>query len=225
MGNKKKVVKKSRKIIIVLVCLLIPLGALGFGYFTKKDNVVDKQVSHTLTVDGNIGGTVVNSKETNMSGIVPGDTLDETINIKPNATTPSLLRVKIEPSWYNGDNKTDLSVSNIKFLYADNVKQDQFIDDTNDYWYKSNDGYLYYMNSVKTRKNAIKLVKGIKFLGGASDTDANSYQGKKLKITVTMDMIQCKYAPYKTKWKTTKDNTQLCNKLEALCPNANENIE
>ena len=113
MKNKKK----TRRIAIVLACILIPLGAFGFGYFFKQDKVSEKKVTHTLTVDGNIEGTIKNTVEANTAGIVPGDTVDETINIKPSATTPSLLRVKIEPAWYNNDTKTDLKVSNIKFIF------------------------------------------------------------------------------------------------------------
>lgn len=219
MKNKKK----TRRVAIVLACILIPLGAFGFGYFFKQDKVSEKKVTHTLTVDGNIEGTIKNTVEANTAGIVPGDTVDETINIKPSATTPSLLRVKIEPAWYNNDTKTDLKVSNIKFIYANDIVKDVFTTETNDYWY--NDGtYLYYMDSVETKDSAKELVKGIKFLGGTDDTDANKYQGKNLKITVTMDMIQCKYAPYKTRWGINK-SSDLYSKLEALCPEADKSVE
>lgn len=214
--------EKTRKVAIVLACILIPLGALGFGYFVGGDKATDKQVTHTLTVEGKLEGSVVDTQETNTEGIVPGDTVAETINVKPNATAPSLLRVKIEPNWYKGDNKTELPISNIEFLYADNVKED-FTDSGNDYWYKNGD-YLYYMNSVTTREEAMELVKGIKFLGGSDDTDAKDYQGKNLKITVTMDMIQCKYAPYKEKWGVTS-NSKLDSKLKALCPEADKSVE
>ncbi|WP_434798595.1 hypothetical protein [Terrisporobacter vanillatitrophus] len=218
MENRNK--RKTRRIAISLACILIPLGALGFGYFVVRDEATDKKVAHTLTVDGKIEGTVVNTQDANIDGIVPGDTISKTINIKPNATTPSLLRVKIEPSWHDGNNKTALPVSNIKFLYANNVKTD-FIDGENNYWYNNGD-YLYYMNYVTTAE-ATKLVEGIKFLGGSDDVNAKDYQGKNLKITVTMDMIQCKYAPYKTRWGI--ENNNLYSKLEALCPEADKSIE
>lgn len=219
MENKRK----TRRIAIALACILIPLGALGFGYFVGGDKAIDKEVANTLTVDGKIEGTVVNTQDANTDGIVPGDTISKTINIKPNATAPSLLRVKIEPSWYNEDSETTLSVSNIKFIYANDIVKNDFTTSGKDYWYKCDDGYLYYMNSVTT-KEAMELVEGIKFLGGSDDTNAKDYQGKNLKITITMDMIQCKYAPYKTKWGLTS-NSELYKKLEALCPNAYESVE
>lgn len=221
MENRNK--RKTRRIAIALACILIPLGALGFGYFVGRDEATDKKVAHTLTVDGKIGGSVVNTQDANIDGIVPGDTISKTINIKPNATAPSLLRVKIEPSWYDGHSKTTLPVSNIKFIYTNDIVKNDFTTSGKDYWYKGNDGYLYYMNSVTTAE-AMELVKEIKFLSGDNDTDSKEYQGKNLKITVTMDMIQCKYTPYKTRWAIENDN-DLYSKLEALCPDANESVE
>lgn len=222
MENRNK--RKNRRIAIALSCILIPLGALGFGYFIGGDKAVDKEVGNTLTVDGKIEGTVVNTQDTNIDGIVPGDTISKTINIKPNATAPSLLRVKIEPSWYNGDSKTTLPVSNIKFIYTNDIVKNDFTMSRKDYWYKCDDGYLYYMDSVTTRQKAMELVEGIKFLGGSDDTNAKEYQGKNLKITITMDMIQCKYAPYKMKW-GIKESSVLYSKLEALCPKADESVK
>lgn len=214
--------KRISKVGIVLVCVLIPLGTLGFGYFVGYKSS-DKQVAETLTVDGNLGGSVVETQETNTDGIVPGDTVAETINVTPNATAPSLLRVKIEPIWYEGNEISKLSTENIKFLYATNVKEAFTTGNGDDYWYKYND-YLYYMNSVTTKENAMELVNGIKFLGGTNDTNAQDYQGKKLKITVTMDMIQCKYAPFKTRWGVPESN-QLYSKLKALCSNSDDIVE
>ena len=71
----------------------------------------------------------------------------------------------------------------------------------------------------------MQLVKGIKFLGGTNDEDANKYQGKNLKINVTLEMIQCKYAPFKTRWTEVKEGTNLYNKLNALWPEADTKVE
>ena len=71
----------------------------------------------------------------------------------------------------------------------------------------------------------MQLVKGIKFLGGTNDEDANKYQGKNLKINVTLEMIQCKYAPFKTRWTEVEKDGELYNKLNALCPEANTSVE
>lgn len=173
-----------------------------------------------MTVDGSIEVTTTSETEVNSAGIVPGDTINETINIKPNATAESLMRVKIEPNWVDVDNP---DISNIKIVYADNIVKDNLNSDENNYWYKYGD-YLYYIGKV-TKQDAMQLVKGIKFLGGTNDEDANKYQGKNLKINVTLEMIQCKYAPFKTKWKETEGNITLYNKLKGLCPEADTKVE
>ena len=110
-----------------------------------------------------------------------------------------------------------------EIVYANNVVKDNLNSDENNYWYKYGD-YLYYIGKV-TKQDAMQLVKGIKFLGGTNDEDANKYQGKNLKINVTLEMIQCKYAPFKTRWTEVKEGTNLYNKLNALCPEADTKVE
>lgn len=214
--------KKLRRVTLVLVGVLLPAGAFGFGYFYSNKNI-DNKVAQTLTVDGYIGGTVVSNVD-NIDNIVPGDTINKSINILPNATTPSLLRVKIEPNWYNREKGTELSVENIELLYNNVTESFVDYDGKEDYWFKSEDGYLYYINSVTTKDKAIELVKGIKFNGGSNDANANQYQGKHLKIKVTMEMIQCKYAPYKKRW-NIDTKSDLYSKLKNLCSNADEIVE
>ena len=68
-----------------------------------------------MTVDGSIEVTTTSETEVNSAGIVPGDTINETINIKPNATAESLMRVKIEPNWVDVDNP---DISNIKIVFG-----------------------------------------------------------------------------------------------------------
>lgn len=211
--------KKIKRLVIALVCVLIPLGALGFGYFTGGDSA-EKQSANTLTVKGSIEGTIKDSVKLNPDGIVPGDTINETINIKPDATAESLMRVKIKPEW---EDVADSNTSNIKIVYVDDaVKTDLNLTENND-WYEEGE-YIYYIGKV-TQQDAIELVKGIKFLGGTSDDDANKYQGKSLKINVTLEMIQCKYAPFKTKWTEVEEGSELYNKLKDLCPEADKNVE
>ncbi|MDD5878172.1 MAG: hypothetical protein PUC84_03135, partial [Clostridiales bacterium] len=136
------------------------------------------------------------------------------------ATAESLMRVKIEPNWVDVDNP---EISNIKIVYADNVVKKDLNSSENNYWYKYGD-YLYYIGTV-TDNSEMELVKGIQFLGGVDDEEANKYQGKNLKINVTLDMIQCKYAPFKTKWKETEGNITLYNKLKGFCPEADTKVE
>ncbi|WP_455537860.1 hypothetical protein [Terrisporobacter sp.] len=213
--------KKIKRMIIALVCVLLPIGILGFGYFTGGDKVEGEKLANTLTVEGSIEVATKNSVEIETNGIVPGDTIDKTISIKPNSTADSLMRVKIEPAWEDvGSAKT----SNIKIVYAEGEVKDKIDSAQKDYWYKDGE-YLYYMNAIKTEKEGIQLVKGIKFLGGDNDEDANKYQGKTLKINVTLEMIQCKYAPFTKKWTQISKDGELYNELIKLCPEANISVE
>lgn len=201
--------KQLRRVTLVLLISVIPIGAFGFGYF-YSNKAVDNEVANTLTVDGNIKGSIV-SEVKNMDSIVPGDTINKSIEILPNATAPSLLRVKINSSWYDGIKESDLPSDNIKFLYVDNVKEFFSSESSKDYWYKLGE-YLYYMDLVTTNDEVIKLVDGIKFNGGPN---ANEYQGKNLKIKVDLDLIQAKHKVYSGKWQV--DNEKLKKELDSLC--------
>ena len=212
--------KKAKRLVIATLCALIPVGALGFGYFTGGDEKKDIQIANTLTVDGSIEVTTTRETEVSLDGIVPGDTINKTINIKPDSTAESLMRVKIQPNWEGVESP---NISNIKIVYADNAVKEELNSSENNYWYKEGN-YLYYIGKVTTQ-DAMQLVKGIKFLGGTNDEDANKYQGKNLKINVTLEMIQCKYAPFKTRWTEVEKDGDLYNKLNALCPEANTSVE
>ena len=78
------------------------------------------------------------------------------------------------------------------------------------------------MDSSKIKENDMELVKGIKFLGGTDDTDANKYQGKNLKIKVTMDMIQCRNMHHLKLNGITILIVNFIDKLNDLCPEANK---
>ena len=54
--------KKAKRLVIATLCALIPVGALGFGYFTGGDEKKDIQIANTLTVDGSI--EVTTTRET-----------------------------------------------------------------------------------------------------------------------------------------------------------------
>ncbi len=126
------------------------------------------------------------------------------------------MRVKIEPKWVDVESP---DISNIEILYANNVVKDNLNSDENNYWYKEGN-YLYYIGKVTTQ-DSIQLVKGIKFLGGDDDEDANNYQGKNLKINVTLEMIQCKYAPFEEKW-GINNSSNLYTTLDKLRTDANK---
>ncbi len=208
--NRKRIIKA----IIISLGVFIPLGVFGFGYFSKEESI-NNQITKALVVDGEISEGIV---EVSDGGIVPGDIVDKTIDIQSNATTPSLVRVKIQPQWYDGDdvfedNEINKNIT-IKYLESANIDDDldgKISENAN--WYKEGD-YLYYLNSVADK--TINLVDKIEFTG--SGENVNDLQNKSLKLNIELEMIQCKYGPYKQAWSEITENSDLDKKLETLCP-------
>ena len=191
--------KKTRRVAIVLACILLPVGAFGFMYFWKEDSK-DNQVANTLSVNGNITGSITENADVDTTGMVPGDQVKATININPTSTEDSLLRVKVEPYWKNKDSDGNrLDNSNLKLIEDTLVELDM----SEGSWYKSKD-YYYYIGAVgKDTKNEISLIKGIELLPSDS---ANKYQNNQVGIKVTMEIVQARGKVYKTKWNLDSNN-------------------
>lgn len=207
-GNKKN----FRKISIVLALILLPIGAFTLGYFFKN-NSVGNQVANTLTVDGSIEGSITENLVSGETSMVPGDEVSATININPKSTAKSLLRVKLEPYWMNGDVKSSLSTDNLKIIFEGKVEESL----SDGSWYKNGD-YYYYINQVDQSTEILKLVKGIKFLDESPNIgDINQYQGKGIGISVTMDMVQCSDGAYQSRWLDDNIPEGLKDKLNSLC--------
>ena len=203
MNNNKRV----RRITIVLTCILIPLGAFGFGYFFGGETISNKTLGNTLEVKGEIGGTLKEA-ELESIGLVPGDSIDKTVDIKPKCTAPSLIRVKVEPYWDGMEGKKDNNISTkIAINYDTKLKEGS----DESYWYKHTDGYFYYMG-IKNGSETINLVNGFLL---ENEEDVNDYQGKKIKINVVLDIVQAKYNAYENKWNIEDDN--LKEELNKLC--------
>lgn len=210
------------KFAIGLALILLPFGAFTLGYFFKN-NSIENQVANTLTVDGSIEGSITENVLTESTSMVPGDEVSATINIKPTSTAKSLLRVKLEPYWIDGSEKSNLSTDNLEIMFKGNVGADL----SNGSWYK-NGNYYYYINQVDKSTNTLELVEGIKFLSGvnsesiqgASEVDNNEYQGKGIGISVTMDMVQCAYKAYQSSWNDDNIQGDLKTKLDSLCENS-----
>lgn len=210
--------KRTKRIAIVLACILIPVGAFGFGYFWNRDSK-DNQVANTLSVNGNITGSITEDADINTTGMVPGDEVKSTININPTSTTDSLLRVKVKPYWKNSEGKEDskLSSSNLELItegVTDSI--------TDNKWYKEGE-YYYYIGKVNSKTNEINLIKGIKFLVLNNESESykvNDYQDKQVGIEVTMEMVQCSYNAYSGKWNSGGNSLSkdLNNKLDELSP-------
>ncbi|MGM9532808.1 hypothetical protein [Intestinibacter sp.] len=173
--------KKSKKLAIAMVVILIPAIGFGFGYFKWSKN---KDLSNqTLTVNGGITVEEISNDE----GLVPGDQICGAIGFNIESTAPSLLRVKVEASC-NGDN----GLADVGIIEA--TKND---------WIDGGDGYYYYTKAVdKDTQNSqiLEFTDSIKF-DAKNGEDVNDYQGKEISTKITADMVQAKYGVFETEWR------------------------
>lgn len=178
---------KKNKILLVLLCVLIPTVGLGFNWFSHQD---EKQVQgEALTVNGELNIVEFEGGDK----LVPGDKICENINLKIDSTAPSFIRVKINPYYSESANGNKIydSIANINLAENSN-------------WIKSNDGYYYYNEAVNIDNNKSKelnFINSIVF----NPEDANSYQGKFIGVEIKMEMVQAKYGVYEQAWNI--DNT------------------
>ena len=205
--------KKLRYMAIVLALIFLPIGAFTLGYFFKNENINAKTQANTLTVDGSLDGTF--KTDETIGNLVPGDTVNKSIVLKPNCTAPSLLRVKVEPYWEGMDTDGAKDGSNITIGYSSSINFKETLDNDNDnddgYWYKHNDGYLYFIGEITSDIKEINLVDNIKFEG---DNNINNYQNKTLKMNVSMELVQSKYDAFESAWNIPGEN--LKNKLKSI---------
>lgn len=177
--------KKSKKWMIVLAIILVPVIGLGFNYFSwhgEKDT--SKQA---LTVDGGITVQEIAAEK----NIVPGDKICDAVGFNIKSTAPSFLRVKVESSYSNDGNSENTTSANIY-----EIKQ------VKDNWIKGNDGYYYYTKAVdKNSQLSVPFVDSIYFtVEAGEDVDANQYQNKYIHAKVTAEMIQAKYGVFEDAW-------------------------
>ena len=169
--------KKSKKLAIALVVVLIPAIGFGFNYFkwSKEQPLSNHQI---LTVKGDIAVTEVSTDE----GLVPGDEICGSIGFNIESTAPSLLRVKVEASC--------------------DAKDVGIIEGISENWIDGGDGYYYYKQAVnKTEQNSVivQFADSIKF-DAKNGKDVNDYQGKEITTKITADMVQAKYGVFVTDW-------------------------
>ena len=172
--------KRFRKVLIVLLAILVPVSiGFGFNFFSWNDS---KELSkEAMTVDG----ALTIKDIANAQNLVPGDKIcdDVTMNIKSSAV--SLLRVKVDV--YCADSttpETDIAP----------------IENPGDNWLKGSDGYYYYAKDVKNGDQVKLAGDGIYFNGVNNDVDMNKYQGKKINVKASAELVQAKHGVFAEKW-------------------------
>ena len=70
----------------------------------------------------------------------PGDTTDYGVSVKSHGSKQTYVRVKLEPVWYDGENKADdVDAENVELILAEGWEN---------YWVLV-DGWYYYKNILK----------------------------------------------------------------------------
>lgn len=191
---------KKKKLLLVLLCVLIPTVGLGFNWFSHQDG---KQAQgEALTVKGGINIAEFQGGDK----LVPGDKICENVKLNIESTAPSFIRVKINPYYSVSANgtKTYDSIANIDLAQNSN-------------WTKSSDGYYYYNEAVNMDNNQAKELNFINSIvfNVENTEDPNSYQGKFIGVEIQMEMIQAEHGVYKQAW-NINDNHDMANIFKTI---------
>ena len=176
--------KRFRKVLIVLLAILVPVS-IGFGFNFFSGESSDSAENRAMTV----AGTLTVNKISEAQNLVPGDKICDgvTMNIKSSAV--SLLRVKVDIYY--------AEVGSTEYTVTTDIAS---IKNAGDNWLKGSDGYYYYANGVKNGDQVKLAGDGIYFNGVNNDVDMNKYQGKKINVKASAELVQAKHGVFAEKW-------------------------
>ena len=176
--------KRFRKVLIVLLAILVPVS-IGFGFNFFSGESSDSAENRAMTV----AGTLTVNKISEAQNLVPGDKICDgvTMNIKSSAV--SLLRVKVDIYY--------AEVGSTEYTVTTDIAS---IKNAGDNWLKVSDGYYYYANGVKNGDQVKLAGDGIYFNGVNNDVDMNKYQGKKINVKASAELVQAKHGVFAEKW-------------------------
>ena len=172
--------KRFRKILIVLLAILVPVS-IGFGYNFFSWNNSKELSKEAMTVDGELSITDV----ANAQNLVPGDKICNGVTMDIKSSAVSLLRVKVDV-YCAGSTTSETDIAPIE--------------NPGDNWLKGSDGYYYYAKGVKNGDQVKLAVDGIYFNGVNNDVDMNKYQGKKINVKASAELVQAKHGVFAEKW-------------------------
>ena len=192
--------KRFRKVLIVLLAILVPVS-IGFGFNFFSWNKSQELSKEAMTVDGALTITDV----ANVKNLVPGDKICDGVTMDIKSSAVSLLRVKVDV--YCADSTTpETNIEPIKNTNAD--------------WLKGSDGYYYYTQGVKNGVQVKFAEEGIYFNGVNNDVDMNKYQGKKINVKASAELVQAKHSVFAKKWGLNQDNDgNIYTKLKQISDN------
>ena len=160
--------KKLTTIAIILLCLSVAVGGT-WAYFTAEET------AHNVITTGSINialDSVVASA--NVTGVMPGQQLNETIKVQNTGANPAYVRVKVDKSitLATGQSGTpDLSVLTVSYTGADWTEQG---------------GYYVYNTALAPNTTTSALNVTVLF---SANMD-NTYQGSTAKIDIVAQATQ-----------------------------------
>lgn len=172
--------KRFRKVLIVLLAILVPVS-IGFGFNFFSGESSDSAENQAMTV----AGTLTVNQISEAQNLVPGDKICKGVTMDITSSAVSLLRVKVDV--YCADSttpETDIAP----------------IENPGDNWLKGSDGYYYYAKGVKNGDQVKLAGDGIYFNGVNNDVDMNKYQGKKINVKASAELVQAKHGVFAEKW-------------------------
>ena len=221
----------KKKIAALIVAAIMTVGVVGgtLAWFTSEDSVTNVFETGKVTQPDGGNGVEIYEKFTPPTNLVPGDTTDKLVQIKNTTSYDSFIRVKITPTWVDGDGEVDdtLPVNNIGLNFVEGRVVDigkieiegegegKTIKNVGSFagkWVEY-DGYYYYINKVAGGGFTNTLLKSVKFntIEGNSKED-NDYRGKTFNVKVDADSIQADNEAY-TSWNGSNDGAEKINLL------------
>lgn len=166
-------VRRRQRIVVLaaIVCMLAILATGTLAYFTAEEtayNVITTAKLEMKLVEEKKDGTPFED----VSGVMPGQTVDKIVYVKNSGTTPFYARIKLETA-VRADGKT---LDFDKYISL-NLNTEEWIEQ---------DGYYYYCKAIQPGENSGKLFTEVKFAKNMS----NAYQSAQVEISVDAQAVQ-----------------------------------
>lgn len=198
---------KKKKLIYLLIAAVLTTGIVGgtLAWFTSSDNVTNKFTTGSYNDDVTKGLDIYEKfTPADAKNLTPGADVTKKVQIKNTASYSQFIRVKLTPNWTAPDAVKDTNTNLELELNTDAISQPTKDAEGNvtkaaapeeGKWFKSTDGYYYYIGVVGAGKYTPLLLNSVKVLG----TAGNDYVGGAFEVKVESDSIQSEHDAY-TSW-------------------------
>lgn len=195
----------KKKVISLLVAGVMTVGIVGgtLAWFTSSDSATNKfttgSYSDEVTKGLDIWEKFTPSEATNLT---PGADVTKKVQVKNTASYSQFIRVKITPKWTAPAGVAGTSTNLNPVFNTEKISQPTKDADgkvvaakpEEGKWFKSSDGYYYYVGVVGAGYYTPLLLNSVQFVGTAGDQ--NAYVGGAFDVKVDADSIQSDHDAY-----------------------------